>query len=138
MCALVRRLRRFLRATDGAAAVEFAIIAPVFVIFLISIFEGGRMMWIRNSIQTATEEAGRWAMVNTAASDDQIRTKASDYYGEVGLDTPDFAIDRDTTDGVDYVTITGSYSFGYEFAFFNFGTIQLAGKARVPLISSTS
>lgn len=135
MRALAARLRRLLRATDGVAAIEFALVAPLFVIFCVSIFEGGRMMWIRNSIQTATEEAGRWAMVNTAATDPQIQTIAVNYYGSVGSDTPTFAIKRDTVSTMNYVTISGSYTFKFTFPFFDFAPITLAGKARVPLLS---
>jgi Flp pilus assembly protein TadG len=131
----LHRLRRFLRATDGAAAVEFAIIAPVFILFCIGIFEAGRMMWIRNSIQTATEEAARYAMVHTAATDTELATHASDYYADVSLDAPTFTITRDTTDGMNFVTVSGAYTFQFEFSFFDFGTIELDGKARVPLIS---
>jgi len=131
----LHRLRRFLRATDGAAAVEFAIIAPVFILFCIGIFEAGRMMWIRNSIQTATEEAARYAMVHTAATDTELAKHATDYYADVSLDTPTFTITRDTTDDMNFVTVSGAYTFKFEFTFFDFGTIELDGKARVPLIS---
>ncbi|HEV8695855.1 MAG TPA: TadE/TadG family type IV pilus assembly protein [Lysobacter sp.] len=86
----LQRLRRFLRATDGAAAVEFALVVPVFILFCIGIFEAGRMMWIRNSIQTATEEAARYAMVHTTATDPELAAHASNYYDDVSLDAPTF------------------------------------------------
>jgi Flp pilus assembly protein TadG len=123
---ILRNLRCFLRATNGAAAVEFAIVAPIFILFCIGIFEAGRMMWIRNSIQTATEEAARYAMVHTTATDTELA---------VSLDAPTFTITRDTTDGVNFVTVSGAYTFQFEFTFFDFGNIELNGKARVPLIS---
>ena len=129
------RLRRFLRATNGAAAVEFALVVPVFILFCIGIFEAGRMMWIRNSIQTATEEAARYAMVHTAATDTELAAHAANYYDDVSLDVPTFTVTRDTTGGVNFVTVSGAYAFQFEFSFFDFGTIQLDGKARVPLIS---
>jgi Flp pilus assembly protein TadG len=131
----LHRLRRFLRATDGAAAVEFAIIAPVFILLCVGIFEAGRMMWIRNSIQTSTEEAARYAMVHTSASDAELTKHATDYYANVSLDAPTFTITRDTTDGMNFVTVSGAYTFKFEFTFFDFGTFELDGKARVPLIS---
>src|SRR4029453_13732183 len=115
----LRRLRRFLRATDGAAAVEFALVVPVFILFCIGILEAGRMMWIRNSVHTDTELAAH----------------ASTYYDAVSLDAPTFTVTRDTTGGVNFVTVSGAYTFQFEFSFFDFGAIQLDGKARVPLIS---
>jgi Flp pilus assembly protein TadG len=129
------RLRRLLRARDGATAVEFALVAPVFILFCLGIVEGGRMMWIRNSIQTAADEAARYAMVHTSASDAELTKHAANYYADVSLDAPTFTVSRDTTDGVDFVSISGTYTFKFEFTFFDFGTIELDGKARVPLIS---
>jgi Flp pilus assembly protein TadG len=131
----LQRLRRFLRATDGAAAVEFALVVPVFILFCIGILEAGRIMWIRNSIQTATEEAARYAMAHTAATDTELAAHASNYYDDVSLDAPTFTVTRDTTGGVNFVTVSGAYTFQFEFSFFDFGAIQLDGKARVPLIS---
>jgi Flp pilus assembly protein TadG len=128
-------LRRFARASEGAAAVEFAIIVPVFVMFCMGIIEGGRMLWIRNSIQTATEEAGRYAMAHTTATDTELITHAADYFDSVGMDNPTFTVVRDTVDDMDFVTISGAYSFQYMFSVFDFGDVELDGKARVPLVS---
>jgi len=135
MLKLSSLLRRFTRASDGAAAVEFAIIVPVFVMFIMGIFEGGRMMWIRNSIQTATEEAARYAMAHTTATDTVLITKAADYFDSVSIDNPTFTVVRDKVGTMDFVTISGVYTFNYLFSFFDFGDIKLDGKARVPLVS---
>jgi len=135
MARLFSLLRRFARASEGVAAVEFAIIFPVFGLFCTGIFEGGRMMWIRNSIQTATEEAGRFAMAHTTATDAELVTHAADYFGSVSMDSPTFTVVRDTAGSMDFVTITGAYTFKYMFTFFDFGDVQLDGKARVPLVS---
>jgi Flp pilus assembly protein TadG len=137
MARLSSLLRRFARASEGAAAVEFAIIVPVFILFCMGILEGGRMMWIRNSIQTATEEAARYAMAHTTATDANLIDKAEEYFGSVSIDSPPdtFTVARDTANGMNFVTISGVYTFQYLFTFFDFGDVQLAGKARVPLVS---
>jgi len=135
MVRLSSLLRRFTRASDGAAAIEFAIIVPVFVMFCMGIIEGGRMLWIRNSIQTATEEAGRYAMAHTTATDTQLITHAADYFDSVGMDNPTFTVVRDTAGSMNFVTITGVYTFQYMFSVFDFGNVELDGKARVPLVS---
>lgn len=135
MVRLSSLLRRFARASDGAAAIEFAIIVPVFVMFCMGIIEGGRMLWIRNSIQTATEEAGRYAMAHTTATDAELIAQAADYFDSVGMDNPTFTVVRDTTGGMNFVTINGVYTFQYLFSVFDFGNVELDGKARVPLVS---
>ena len=135
MMRLSSLLRRFARASEGAAAVEFGIIVPVFVMFIMGIFDGGRMMWIRNSIQTATEEAGRYAMAHTTATDAELIAQAADYFDSVGMDNPTFTVVRDTAGSMDFVTINGVYTFQYLFSVFDFGNVELDGKARVPLVS---
>ncbi len=134
MVRLSSLLRRFVRASDGAAVIEFAIVVPVFLMFVFGIIEGGRMLWIRNSIQTATEEAGRFAMAHTTATDTELITHATDYFDSVGIDNPTFTVVRDTTGGMDFVTISGVYSFQPMVAIIDFGSVQLDGKARVPLV----
>jgi Flp pilus assembly protein TadG len=129
------QLRRFARAADGVAAVEFALVVPVFILFCVGIFEAGRMMWIRNSIQTATEEATRYAMAHTTSTDEELVALAEDYFDSVSIDDPSFTIARDTTGGVNFVTVRGTYTFEFKFTFFDFGDIELDGKSRVPLIS---
>lgn len=53
------RLRALRQEQGGAAAVEFAIIAPMFFALLLSVIDVGRYMWTLNTIQYATDEAVR-------------------------------------------------------------------------------
>jgi Flp pilus assembly protein TadG len=57
-----RRLRR------GAAAVEFALTAPIFFLFLLAAFEFGWLNVIRHTADNAAYEAARTAMVPGATA----------------------------------------------------------------------
>jgi len=50
----------------GGASAEFAVVLPLLLLLVLSIFEFGRAYWIRNNLQFAVEEAGRWVMVNSS------------------------------------------------------------------------
>ncbi len=63
----MKKMRKIFRCRRGASAVEFALVAPVFLLLIAVIFEFGRVMWIKNTMQYAVEEAGRYAMVNSTA-----------------------------------------------------------------------
>jgi|SRR4051812_48175351 hypothetical protein len=63
-CRNVRRSRR------GAAAVEFAITAPVFFLFLLAAFEFGWLNVMRHTADNAAYEAARAAMVPGATAAD--------------------------------------------------------------------
>ena len=64
-----RRLRpilRFMRARRASAAIEFAIIAPVFIGLLITILETGIYFFAQNVLQTAAVQAGRLFLTGQA------------------------------------------------------------------------
>ena len=57
-------------ARRGAAAVEFAITAPIFILFLLSAFEFGWLNVMRHTADNAAYEAARAAMVPGATTAD--------------------------------------------------------------------
>jgi Flp pilus assembly protein TadG len=71
-------MRRFLAAlrkdARGAAILEFAILGPVLFAFLLGIVEAGRMLYVRQSLEYATEEAARYYMLNPTAASDTVTT----------------------------------------------------------------
>jgi Flp pilus assembly protein TadG len=64
------------RNRRGAAAVEFAITAPIFFLFLLAAFEFGWMNVLRHTADNAAYEAARAAMVPGATAADAT-TKAN-------------------------------------------------------------
>jgi Flp pilus assembly protein TadG len=61
-----RQLSRLRHATHGATAVEFAIIAPIFLATLIAIFEVAIFLFAQQYLQTAAAEVGRAFMTGQA------------------------------------------------------------------------
>ena len=64
----------------GAAAVEFAIVAPLFFLFVFGIIEFGRVMLVKNVITNASREAARVAVIDGATSTEveQVARKYSE------------------------------------------------------------
>lgn len=52
----------------GQALAEFAIVAPVFFLVLFGIIEGGRFIYYYETLNSATRDAARFAIVNGANS----------------------------------------------------------------------
>lgn len=52
----------------GQAVVEFALIAPIFFLVLLGIVEGGRFLFFYETLNNATREGARYAIVNGANS----------------------------------------------------------------------
>jgi Flp pilus assembly protein TadG len=86
--------------------VEFAIVAPVFFIFIITAFEFGRLNVIRHTADNAAYEAARHAMVPGATSGEAV-AKATSILNVVGTRGARVTIDPTTlTPEVDTVVVT--------------------------------
>ena len=60
------------RHRRGAAAVEFAVIAPLMILFTFGMIEMGRMMMVKNAATQATREGARAAILPGATDSDVI------------------------------------------------------------------
>jgi Flp pilus assembly protein TadG len=56
------------RACDGVAAIELAILLPVFLVMFLGVIEFGRMMWTQASLQAAVETAARCLAVGSCSN----------------------------------------------------------------------
>ncbi|MEQ8666818.1 MAG: TadE/TadG family type IV pilus assembly protein [Rhodospirillales bacterium] len=65
---LPERIRSFRRNRRGVTAVEFALVAPVFLYLLIGIFEVALMMFGIAMVETAAQNAARQLLTGTAQS----------------------------------------------------------------------
>jgi Flp pilus assembly protein TadG len=61
--AVMDLLKRLWRASSGSAAVEFALILPVMLLFTFGTFEFGRYFWTQNALQYAVEQTARQSIV---------------------------------------------------------------------------
>jgi len=55
---------RFAFAQSGAAAVEYAVILPVFLVLVLGIMDTGRLLWAYTTLNNATEAAARCYAIN--------------------------------------------------------------------------
>lgn len=62
-------MRRLLRNTSGAAAVEFAIVLPVLVAVLMGTIEFGLILYSKNALQSVARDVARQLAVNTLGED---------------------------------------------------------------------
>ena len=80
------RCAPFLHDEGGAAAIEFAVVGPVFLLLVIALIYGCFMLFGIASLHYAVEEGARCASVKTTVCSDSPTTVAytqSVYYGPV-------------------------------------------------------
>ena len=70
-----RALTRFVRAREGATAVEFALIAPAFIALVVAIFQIAVYLFVQQSLQNAATAAGRLFLTGQAQTWSQTTFK---------------------------------------------------------------
>jgi Flp pilus assembly protein TadG len=154
-----RTRRSWWRSREGTGAIEFAIIAPVFFLFMMGIFEFGRLFWVQVSLQNAVEQTVRYAMAEYTRETFNKATRASfstwfnawgsglqsSASGEIfGWDPTGiiFTVARTgaaTSTTVDQVKLSATYQFDFVLLIVPGWTNQtLYASAQVPLIGSQS
>jgi len=110
-------------------------VAPIFLIMVIGVFEMGRAMWIKSSMQYAVEETTRYAIVNTSATTSALASYASTAFSASGINITgvNFAATQQTTGGKTYVTITGTYAFSVIVPLVPFPDVTLNAKSKIPI-----
>jgi Flp pilus assembly protein TadG len=84
---------RIRKGRGGNAAVEFALILPVFISLIVGVMEVGRILWIQNTLQQAVEAAARCATVNatTCGTASDVRVYAAAQTAGLGVPASAFA-----------------------------------------------
>jgi Flp pilus assembly protein TadG len=131
----MRQLFQALRSDDrGAAAIEFAIVGPLLFTFLLGIVEMGRMFYVRNSLEYATEQAARDYMLHPSkASSDVTTTLQNAMAGGMGPSISVAYSDTTSCNGnssVTCTTITATYTFVSVASFLNLGSPVLRATAQ--------
>ncbi|MGO8907724.1 MAG: TadE/TadG family type IV pilus assembly protein [Bradyrhizobium sp.] len=67
-------LRRFRRSRRASAAVEFALVAPVFFALLFAIIETGIMFFANQVLETMAQDAARQVLTGQAQTNPSIKT----------------------------------------------------------------
>src|SRR5262249_42185137 len=109
MRALKRILRDFAREHDGAAALEFAMLAPIFIMLVVGGIAAGNAVFAVASMHYAVEGGARCASIQTTVctSSDAVVTYAQNHYAGPRLPAPTFAYN---TSGCGH-TVTGTVTY---------------------------
>jgi Flp pilus assembly protein TadG len=128
------RRNRIMKDASGAAAVEFAFAMPILLFFLVLLFEGGRMYWMKNSLQMAADEAGRYVMMNPSAANEDIIAAMEENI--IALDTSALSVSvlSDTSGPVEFKTLTLSLPFSNLFGSFSSTSGTITAQSIVPAI----
>lgn len=105
------RLTAFLRDERGAAAAEFALVLPIFLIFMVGTMDVGLYAWQINRGEKATQTGARWAVATQMLPGGTAGCGTAQNNGTPGLLCYSYATDGNYTQGqsvaeADFPTIT--------------------------------
>ncbi len=104
----VHKLYRYFRKNrEGAAVVEFAIVAPVFIMLIFGMIEYGRMVMVQQLMTNAVREGARRAVLEGATTP-AVNTVVKDYLvsGNITANDSDITVNIDTGNSRAVVSLT--------------------------------
>ena len=124
----------------GGAIVEFAILAPVLFALILGTVDVGRMFYVRQNLEYATEQAARYFMLNPTAATSAVTT----YLRGTMTGAPGSSVSVNYTDtancngntNVTCTMISATYTFTFIAGYLGLGNKTLQAKAQAVRISS--
>jgi Flp pilus assembly protein TadG len=110
---LERPCRSYRRNRRAAAAVEFAIVAPVFFLLVLGMIEYGRMVMVQQVITNASREGARRAVLDGATTS-EVTTVVNDYLASGSISGATVTVTPDPPSDAEFgdpVTVSVSIPF---------------------------
>jgi Flp pilus assembly protein TadG len=125
---------RLARDSRGGAILEFAVLAPVLLTLILGGVDVGRMFYVRQSLEYATEQAARYYMMNSTSATSAVTTYLQGQMAG-GMGSGISVAYADTTScnsnpSVTCTTITATYSFAFVAGYLGLGTKTLRARAQ--------
>lgn len=119
---------------QGGAILEFALVLPLLMTLLVGGVDIGRMFYVRQGLEYATEEAARYYMLNpTTASSNvttQLRSKMPGGMGPSVNVTYTDTTSCNANSSVTCTTINATYVFNFAVGYLNLGAQTLRATAK--------
>jgi len=93
------RGRRKSDSRRGAALVEFAVVVPVFLVFIVGMIEMGRAIMVQQLITNASREGARVAGYESTTQTSTVTSAVSTYLGNVNITGGTTAVSPDPPSG---------------------------------------
>lgn len=116
----------------GAAAVEFALVAPIVILLLLSVIEVGRVVYTIQSVQHAVQETARHAMVHTETSVADLAEHLQLRLPPAPADTVAISLVHEFEADTRYLTIVAELQFALVAGIVPLPKMTLSGRARIP------
>jgi len=134
------RKGRFGRSRRGAAAIEYGLILPMLLLFVIGILDVGRLLWNLTTLNRAVEAAARCGAINMidCGTTAQVQNRAVDEAWGLNVSASSFTVSAPACG----VQVVGTFDFVFAIPAFAgaspLGTITLTATACYPVMNTPS
>ena len=126
--------RRFQRACEGATAVEFAMVLPVFVTMALGTIQMGIAFYQASTVQFALEETARKVMVTPTMTSGQIQTSIAQQVHSLTSRTVTVTYSVDSSGPISIARVTANFSIQVAIPFVPAFNIPFNAESRIPLL----
>jgi Flp pilus assembly protein TadG len=126
-----------LRDQRGAAAVEIAIVLPLFLMVILGTLELGRALESRNDMSHALSRAVRVLNLDSETTPNAIAALLSTYLADRDAEALSVSVSSTTISEIDYMKISVNFPFEVRIPFSSLSTITLGVETVAPVISPT-
>lgn len=126
-------LSRFRKSTDGASALEFALVFPVFASMAFGSIQMGMAYYTAGSVQHALERTARITMVDQDMSSTQVQSAFATQLAPFTDQNISINYSVDTSGDVPIAIFTASYTHEFIIPFVPSFDITFPVETRVPL-----
>ncbi len=131
MPAFASMLKRLSECRIGTTAVEFALIAPVFILMIAGTLEIGRALWMGGAIKFVAEEAAHKAVVEGATTA-ELQAYAVTRATEMDLPGATFSTTTETSGGVAMLVVNASIAYSPILKLAPIPPLTLSATAKAP------
>ena len=118
----------------GGAILEFAVLAPVLFVLILGTVDVGRMFYVRQGLEYATEEAARYYVLNPSTASTNVTTQLkAKMPGGMGTLVSVAYADTASCNANAHVTcttITATYAFSFAAGYLNISSKTLRATAQ--------
>jgi Flp pilus assembly protein TadG len=108
----MKRFKFFKHDEDGSVAVEFAMIAVIFITSLLAIIEVGRAFWMYNTLEYAVEASARYYLTHRTMTNSEITTYVANQMGVNISTTPlTVTVTKTVVSGINQIEVDGDYTY---------------------------
>ena len=129
-----RRLEKFHSDRRGSASVEFALLSPIFILFLLGIFVLGWAMHCFQSVRLALEQGGRALQINETLTEQDLASLVRSKLKSIGDPTISITLSDDTSiPGVKAKNLSARYGISIPIPFYGAYEATYSTSVKVPL-----